>query len=118
VLVCPFEDGSAEAGGSGFAVGAGDGERFALEEARGQLDFADDGQAKLAHLHELGRIERHAGADDDQILPAKGEEAVATGLDRNALLDERGNVFAKRLGAANVRNGDLRAAAAQKKSSG
>ena len=42
------EDFAQQRGGGGFAVGAGDGERMALEEARGQFQFADDRQAEVA----------------------------------------------------------------------
>ena len=87
---------------------------LALEEARSQFEFADDGQAEALDLHQFRRVERDAGADDDQILTAEGEQAVAAGLDHDALFEQRGDVLGERLGAAHVGDGDLRALAAQK----
>jgi hypothetical protein len=87
---------------------------LALEEARGQFQLADDRQAEALHLRQLGRVQRHAGADDDQVLAAEGEQAVAAGLDHDALFEQRGNLLGQRLGAAHVGDRDLRAAAAQK----
>ena len=43
-----FQDFAEQRGGGGFAVGAGDGEDLAFEKARGQFQFADDGQAEAA----------------------------------------------------------------------
>ena len=40
-----------ERGGGGLAVGAGDGEDFAFEEASGEFEFADDGQAEACLLY-------------------------------------------------------------------
>ena len=77
-----------ERGGGGFAVGAGDGEDPALEEAGGQFEFADDGQAEALDLDEFGRVERNAGADDDEVLTAEGEQAVAAGLDHDAFFEQ------------------------------
>src|ERR1035437_1447136 len=42
------EDMADQAGGGGLAVGAGDADGAALEEARGELDLADDGYAAAA----------------------------------------------------------------------
>ncbi len=87
---------------------------LALEEARGQFQFADDRQAEVLHLHQFGRVERHAGADHDQVLAAEGEQAVAAGLHHDALFEQGGNLLGQRLGAAHVGDRHLRAAAAQK----
>ena len=113
-----LEDFAEQRGGGGFAVGAGDGEDFAFEEAGGQFEFADDGQAEAFGLHQFGSVERDAGADDDQVLAAEGEQAVAAGLDHDALFKQGGNVFGEGFGAAHVGDGDLRAVAAQKQCRG
>ena len=55
------------------------------------------GRPKLLHLRQLRRIERHAGADHDQILAAKGKQAVAAGLDHDALFEQRGDFLGQRL---------------------
>ena len=112
------EDFADESGGGGFAVGAGDGEDVAFEEARGEFELADDGQAEGFDLHQLGRVERNAGADDDEVLAAEGEQAVAAGLDHDAFFEQGGNVFGEGLGAAHVGDGDLGAAVAQKQGRG
>ncbi len=72
----------------------------ALEKARGQFQFADDRQAEALYLRQLGRIQRHAGADDDQVLAAEGEQAVAAGLDHDALFEQGGNLLGQRFGAS------------------
>ena len=72
------------------------------------------GRPKLLDLHQFGRVERHAGADHDQVLAAEGEQAVAAGFDHDALFEQRGNVLGQGFGAAHVGDRDLRAAAAQK----
>ena len=113
-----FEDFAEQRGGGGFAVGAGDGQDFAFEEAGGQFEFADDGEAEVAHLGQFGCVERNAGADDDQVLAAEGEQAVAAGFDVDALFEQGGNVFGEGFGAADVGDGDLGAAAAQKQGRG
>ena len=109
-----LEDFAQQRGGGGLAVGAGDGQRMALEKARGQLQLADDRQAEVLHLGQLGGVQRHAGADDNQILAAEGEQAVAAGLDHDAGFDQRGNLLGQRLGRAHVGDGDQSAAPAEK----
>ena len=56
----------------------------ALEKAAGQFQLADDGEAELLSLFDFGGIEWHAGGDDDQILAAEGQEAMAAGLNHDA----------------------------------
>ena len=109
-----LEDFADERRGGGLAVGAGDGEDLAFQEAGGEFEFADDGAAEVACLHQLGCIERHAGADDDEVLAAEGEQAVTAGFDVDAFVEQGGNVFGERFGAANVGDGDLGSATAQK----
>ena len=113
-----LQDFAEQRGGGGLAVGAGDGEDLALEEAGGEFEFADDGAAEAFGLHEFGRVERDAGADDDEVLAAEGEQAVAAGFDVDALFKQGGNVFGEGLGAADVGDGDLGSAAAQKEGGG
>jgi hypothetical protein len=71
------------------------------------------GRPKALHLRQLRRIQRHAGADDDQILAAEGQQAVAAGLDHDALSSSAGISLAS-AGAAHVGDRNLRAALAQK----
>ncbi len=113
-----LEDFAEERGGGGFAVGAGDGEDLAFEEAGGKFQFADDGAAEIAGLHEFRCVERHAGADDDDVLAAEGEQAVAAGFDVDALVEEGGNVFGEGFSAADVRDGDLGSLTAQEECGG
>ena len=72
------------------------------------------GRPKLASLHQFGCVERDAGADDDEVLTAEGEQAVAAGFDVDALFEQGGNVFGEGFGAADVGDGDLGSATAQK----
>src|SRR5260370_9457521 len=74
-----------------FAVGAGDGDDLPLQEACGQLHFTDYVNALVARLYKRAHIIRHAGADHDQVLSAEGALTVASGLDRNATVDQLGN---------------------------
>jgi hypothetical protein len=112
------EDFADQRGGGGFAVGAGDGEGAALEVAGGEFEFADDGAAEVAGLHQLGGIEGDAGADDDEVLAAEGEQAVAAGFDVDAFVEQRGDVVGESLGGAHVGDGDLGALAAQEQGRG
>ena len=109
---------SAEAGGGGLAVRAGDGERLAFRKRAASSSSPIIGQAEIAYLHQLRRIERNAGADDDQVLAAKSQQAVAASLDHDALVEQRGNVLRQRVGAAHVRNRHLRALAPEKERRG
>ncbi len=70
------------------------------------------GRPKLLHLHQFGRIQRHAGADHDQVLAAERQQAVAARFHHDALFEQGGNVLGQRLGAAHVGNRDLCAAVA------
>src|ERR1035437_10192738 len=108
------KDFAQQRGGGGLAIGAGDGERLALEEARGQFQFANDRQTEALDLRQFRSVQRHAGADDNQVLSAEGEQAVAAGLDHNARLNQGRNLLGQRLGRAHVGDRDLRATAAQK----
>ena len=76
------------------------------------------GQAEVAHLHQFRGVERHAGADHDQVLAAEGQQAVTAGFDHDALFEQGGNLFGQRLGAAHVGDGDLCALPAQKQRGG
>ena len=87
-----------------------------MEEARCEFKLAYDGATEVAGLHKLGRLERHAGTDDNQVLTAEGEQAVAAGLNVDALFKQGGDVFRQGFGAADVRDGDLGALVAQKQS--
>ncbi len=109
------EDFSGERSRGGFAVGAGNGDGLAFQKAEREFQLAKNGQAEAPDLHELWRVERHARAYDDEVLAAEGEQPMSSGFDRNSLFEKSGNVLAQLLGAANVRDCDLRAATAQKK---
>ena len=61
-------------------------------ELRRQFDLADDRFAELARLHQRRRINRNTRADHDQVLVAKGTLAVASGLDRDAMIEQSGNL--------------------------
>ena len=56
---------------------------------------------------------RHAGADHDQVLAAEGPLAVAAGLDRDAFVEQRRDLFAQAAPALRIRDGDLRASRLQ-----
>ena len=98
----------------GLAVGAGNGQDLAFQKARGQFQLADHRTAEVARLHQFGRIQRHAGADHDQVLAAEGQQAVAAGLHHDALIQQRRNLLGQRLGRADIGNRHLRALPAQK----
>ena len=72
------------------------------------------GRPKLFDLRNFRCVERDAGADDDQVLAAEGEQAMPTGFDHDSLVEQGGNIFGEGFGAAHVGDGDLRAVAAQK----
>jgi hypothetical protein len=91
---------------------------LAFEEARGEFELADDGQAEGFDLDELRRVERDAGADDDEVLAAEGEQAVAAGFDHDAVFEEGGDFLGQGGGGAHVGDGDLGAAMAQKQGRG
>ena len=90
------------------------GQDLALQKARCQFQFADNGQPEAAHLGQFGRVQGNAGADHDEVLAAKGQQPVTAGLDVDAFFEQRGNVFGQRFGAANVGDRNLGAATAQK----
>ncbi len=60
------------------------------------------GRPKLPDLGQLRRVHRNTRANDDQILPPKRQQPMATCLDRDALFDERRNFLRQLLGAAHV----------------
>ena len=112
--VASVENLAEQRGGGGFAIGAGDGERMALEKTRGKLQFADDRQAEVLDLHQLGSVKRHAGADHDQVLAAEGEQAVAAGFDHDARFHEGRDLLGQRLGAPHIGDSHVCAAPAEK----
>ena len=91
---------------------------LSFEEAGGEFEFADDGAAEVRGLHQFGCFERHAGAHDDEVLAAEGKQAVAAGFDVDAFVEQGGDVFGERFGAADVGDGDLGSPAAQKHGGG
>jgi hypothetical protein len=68
---------SAQCSRGGFAVRPGNCQDAALQKTRRELQLTDDRSAEGAGLDQLRRGERNAGADDDEILAAEGEQAVA-----------------------------------------
>ena len=81
------------------------------QKLRRQFDLADHRLAQSTRLHQRRRVYRHARADHDKVLPAKGALAVSAGFDCNAVVEQHRNLFAElilRLGIGN-RNFALRA---------
>ena len=72
------------------------------------------GMPKVRASSISGVFGRDAGADDDQVLAAEGEQAVAAGFDIDARVEQRRDVPSQRLSAAQVRNRDLRPTPPQK----
>jgi len=107
------EDLAEEGGGGGLAVGAGDGDDAALEEAAGELELAHDGEAVADDLGDFGGVERNAGRDDDEVLAAEGEQAVTAGFDHDAGVEQRGDLASESDGGTGVRDGDAGAEGAQ-----
>ncbi len=68
---------------------------------------------RSSDLHQFGRVEGNAGADDDKVLAPEGEQAVTASLDHDALFEQRRDILGERFGAADVGDGDLRTLAAQ-----
>ncbi len=106
------KDFTQQSGGGGLAVGAGDGQDLAFEEAACQFQLADHRQSEALDLRQLGGVQRHAGTDDNQVLAAEGEQTMAAGLDHDAGFDQGGNFFGQLLCRAHVGDRDLGAAAA------
>ncbi len=99
--------------GRRLAVGAGDGDDLAFQEACRQFHFADDRNTERTRLYQLRNIEGNAGTDHDQVLIAKGALAMLSGLDGDAVIEQQGNFVAKLLLRLGVGDGDLRAALLQ-----
>ena len=76
------------------------------------------GRPKLRTCDQFRRIERDAGADHDQVLAAKRQQAVAAGFDIDAFIEQRGDILGERLCAADIGNRDLGAPPAQKQCRG
>src|SRR5262249_51181552 len=73
---------------SRLTIRSGDGDDVAAQKARGKFDLADDLDAELAGLDQVGCIHWHAGADNDQVLVAEGAFALAAGLDSNPFVQK------------------------------
>ena len=84
-----------ERGRRRLAVGPRDGDRLGLHRTPRQLELADDRHATRAHGRELRAVQRHAGADDDQLDAVEGRGAVdephAESAERGDLRTERGD---------------------------
>ena len=104
--------------GRGLAVRAGDGDDAAFQKARCQFDFADDRNAARARMDELRHVERHARADDDEVLIAEGALAVLAGFDADAVIEQHRNFLAQKLRGLGVGDGNVRAARLQEQSAG
>ena len=114
LVAAPADDVAGQRGGGGFAVGAGDGDDVALQKTRGQLDFADDGNAHGARLRQLWNVGRHARADHDEVLLAEGALAVAAGFDGDTEIEQGADVGAQVVLGLGVGGGDAGAALLQK----
>ena len=112
------EDLARQSRGRGLAVRTGDGDDVAFQEVRRQFHFADHRNAASARLNQLRNIERHAWADHDQVLIAKGALAVLSGLNADAVIEQNRNLLAKLLRRLRVGDGDLGSAFRQKQSAG
>ena len=104
--------------GRGLAVGAGDGNDLAFEEARRQFYLADDWDAQGARLHQLRNIERHARTDHDQVLIAEGAFAMLSGFHGYAVVEQQRNFVTKLLLRLGVGDGDPGATLLQEQSAG
>ncbi len=78
---------------------------MAFKEASSQLNFADDGNAAFPRPCELRHVERHTGADDNQVLFAEGALSVLPGLNRDAGIEQYRNFLAKLLRRFGVGDG-------------
>ena len=91
------QDVADQAGGGGFAVGAGDADGAPLQERRRQLDFADHVHAALASGFERRQVHRHVGRDHYRValqkhcrrLQFEGDRKARQHLRRFAQLVER-----------------------------
>lgn len=100
------EDMAEQRGGGGFAIGAGDGDDVSLERLGGEFELAQQRCAEAENLLDLRRGERDAGGEDDEVLAAEGEHAVAAGFDHHAGFEEGGDFVGEGVGGAGVRDGD------------
>ena len=80
------------------------------QELRGEFDFADDGFAERAGLHQRRRVHGNAGADDDQVLSAEGALAMAAGFDGDAMIEQNWDLFAQLVRRLGIGDGDASAA--------
>ncbi len=88
------------------------------EEARRQLDFADDRNAEAARVLQRADVAGDSGADHNQILIAEGALAVLAGFHRNAAVEQRRNFSRELILALGIADGDARAARLQKERRG
>ena len=108
-----LEDFADERSGGGLAVGAGDGEDLAFEEAGRQFEFADDGAAEVAGLHSSGVSSGTPGLTTMRSWRRKVSRPWPPASTLMPSSSKAGNVFGKRFGAADVGDGDLGSLAAQ-----
>src|SRR5262249_18694262 len=103
------EDLAGQRGGRCFAVRSCDGNDRAGKVLGGEFDLADYGFAQGARLHERGSVDGHSWADDDQVLSAECALTMASGFDRDAVIEEDWDFVAELIGGLRVGNGDTSA---------
>src|ERR1044071_7937030 len=72
----------------GLAVGAGNRQYLAFQETESQLNFADHWDSQRARVLQLRLVRWNARAHHNQVLVTKGTLAVASGLNRNASIQQ------------------------------
>ena len=105
------QDVADQAGGGGLAVGAGDADGAALEERRGQFDFADHARRRAGGPPRAARDrpERRARARSDR-GPRRPRASAGEG-DAEARSSSRARQFVQRLQVGGAHLGALRATA-------
>ena len=105
---CGRHDFSQERGGRGLAIRSGNRDDRPGQESRRKFDLANHRLAQSARLHQGRRVDRDARAHHDQILFTKRAVPVASGFDRNAVIEQSRNLIAQFIAALGVGDRHLR----------
>ena len=100
------DDLAGESGCSSLAVRTSDSHDWSLQVLCRELNLSDDFFAQSARLHQGSSIHRHTRADHDQVLPAESALTMASGLDRNSLVEQNGDFVAQLVLGFRIRDTD------------
>ena len=69
-----------------------------------EFNLANDGLSRGAGLYQWSSVDRHTGADHDQVLAAEGTLAVAASFHRDSMVEQDWDFIAELVGRLRVRN--------------